>query len=69
MKPIGKLLLLGAVTMFLLQSCVTVRHPRYYHYRRHCIVATSQTFDTAAFHSLAAVCQTTSEPDAYGNKE
>lgn len=68
MKPIWKLLALGATVIFLMQSCVTVRPPRHRHHHKHCLVVAQLITDTTLFYRLSAECLAASEPVVYGNK-
>lgn len=68
MKPIWKLLALGATVMFLLQSCVTVRSSRHRHHHRHCIVAGRPITGTALLNPSPAGCVAASELTAYENE-
>lgn len=68
MKPIWKLLVLGATVIFLMQSCVTVRSPRHHHHHRHCFVVAQSISSTTLFNLLSAECLAASEPVVYGNK-
>ncbi len=54
MKKNWKLLMLGVIAMFLLQSCVTVRKARHrHHHHRHCMVISQQTTNMTLFNTLA----------------
>ena len=54
MKKNWKLLMLGVIAMFLLQSCVTVRKARHRHHNhRHCMVISQQTTNITLFNTLA----------------
>ena len=54
MKKNWKLLMLGVIAMFLLQSCVTVRKARHcHHHHRHCMVISQQTTNITLFNTLA----------------
>lgn len=70
MKPIWRLLALGATVIFLLQACVTVRSCRHHHpYRhRHCFVIGQQITDTTSFNFTSAEYVAVPEPAVYGNK-
>lgn len=68
MKPIWKLLALGAIVIFLMQSCVTVRPPRHRHHHKHCLAVAQLITDTTLFNLPSAECLVTSEPVVYGNK-
>lgn len=68
MKSILKLLVLGITTMFLLQSCVTVRPLHHHHHRhRHCIVVEQPTSNTIFSDFSIADYLVTSEFIIYGN--
>ena len=54
MKKNWKLLMLGVIAMFLLQSCVTVRKARHrHHHHRHCMVISQQATNMTLFNTLA----------------
>lgn len=67
MKSILKLLALGITTMFLLQSCVTVRPLHHRHRHRHCIVVEQPTINTIFSKFHIADHPVTSEFVIYGN--
>ena len=68
MKPIWKLLALGMIVIFLMQSCVTVRPARHRHPHKHCLVVTQPITDTTLFNLPPDGCPVASEPVVYGNK-
>lgn len=68
MKPICKLLALGATVIFLMQSCVTVRSPRHRHHHKHRFVVAQLITDTTLFNRPLVECPAASEPVVYGNK-
>jgi len=68
MKPICKLLALGAAVIFLMQSCVTVRPSRHRHHHKHRFVVAQLTTDTTLFNRPLVECPAASEPVVYGNK-
>lgn len=68
MKPICKLLALGATVIFLMQSCVTVRSPRHRHHRKHRFVVVQLTTDTTLFNRPLVECPAAPELVVYGNK-
>lgn len=56
MKPIWKLLALGATVIFLMQSCVTVRPHRHRHQHKHCLVVAQWITDMTLFNLPSAEC-------------
>lgn len=68
MKPIWKLLALGAAVIFLMQSCVTVRPQRHRHHHKHCLIVAQLITDTTLFYHSSVECPVVSEPVVYGNK-
>lgn len=72
MKPIWKVLVLGAIVLFLMQSCVTVRSPRHphrhSHRHRHCLVVAQLISSPTLFTLSLTECPVVSEPVVYGNK-
>lgn len=67
MKPIWKLLALGATVIFLMQSCVTVYSLRHRHLHKHCLVVAQLITGRALFSFFSAECLAASEPIVYGN--
>lgn len=53
MKPIWKLIVLGATVLFLMQSCVTVRRPRHRHHHKHCLVVAQLLTGTTLLNFLS----------------
>ena len=68
MKPIWKLIVLGATVLFLMQSCVTVRRPRHRHHHKHCLVVAQLLTGTTLLNFLSGECPEASQPVVYGNK-
>lgn len=68
MKPIWKLLALGATVIFLMQSCVAVRSPRHRHHHKHRFVVARLTTGTTLFNRPLVGCPAASEPVVYGYK-
>lgn len=69
MKPIWKLLALGATVIFLMQSCVTVRPPRHcHHHHKRRPVVVQLISGTTLFNRPSVECPAASEPVVYGNK-
>lgn len=60
MKKNWKLLMLGMIALFLMQSCVVVRkaRPHHHHHHRLCMLLYQQTIGTASFNAPATYMAT-----------
>lgn len=67
MKPFWKLLALGMIVIFLMQSCVTVRPARHHRHHRHYLVVDQPITNMTLSNLSTAECLMASEFVVYGN--